>query len=109
MVFGGPNVSYYLPGTIGWGPTFGGGPTAPWLLQSPTILNTSPTFGVQSNRFTFRISWATNAAVAVEATTNLAAPNWTALATNTLNSGWTDFTDPQWTNHPARFYRVRSL
>ncbi len=28
---------YYLPGTTGWGPTFGDHPTAVWMLQAPTI------------------------------------------------------------------------
>jgi hypothetical protein len=34
----GNNITvYYLPGTSGWGPMFGGHPTAPWLLQHPLI------------------------------------------------------------------------
>jgi hypothetical protein len=30
------------------------------------------------------------------------------LSTNALVNGWSYFSDPQWANYPARFYRVRS-
>ena len=45
--------------------------------------------------------------VVVEASTNLANPIWSPLATNTLTSGSSYFSDPQWTNYPGRFYRLR--
>ena len=48
-----------------------------------------------------------NAPVKVEACTNLANPIWAPLQTNTLTGGSVYFTDPDWPNHPARFYRVR--
>jgi len=35
---------YYLPGTTGWSTTFGGRPTAPWLLPNPLILNNGSGF-----------------------------------------------------------------
>jgi hypothetical protein len=63
---------------------------------------------VQTNGFGFIISWATNISVVVEACTNLANPTWSPLATNTLSGGSAYFSDPQWTNYPARFYRLRS-
>jgi hypothetical protein len=114
-VFFGNNLSrmYYLPGTAGWTSTFGGRPTALWHLPSPVILSFGSQFGVRRflgrlGNFGFRISWATNVPVAVEACTNLAAPVWFPLTTNTLTSGWTYFSDPKWTNHPSRIYRVRS-
>ena len=97
---------YYLPGTTGWGPTFGGRPTALWVLPNPLILASS--VGVQTNAFGFIISWATNIAVVVEACTNLANPAWSPVGTNTLTGGWSYFSDPDWTNHPTRFYRLRS-
>jgi hypothetical protein len=78
-------------------------------LPYPVILNSSPTFGVQNNQFGFTVSWATNLPVVVEATTNLAHPVWQPLQTNTLTGGSFYFSDPQWTNHPIRFYRLRSL
>ena len=72
------------------------------------ILNFGPSFGVGTSGFGFIISWATNFPVVVEACTNLANPNWSPLATNTLTGGSSHFSDPQWTNHPNRFYRLRS-
>jgi hypothetical protein len=107
-VFGYGTV-YYLPGTSGWGPTFGGRPTALWSLRNPLILNKGPSFGVQTNGFGFIISWATNLSVVVEVNSHLANPTWTPLATNTLTSGWSYFSDPEWSIYPARFYRIRSL
>jgi hypothetical protein len=98
---------YYLPGTTGWGTSFGGRPTALWLLPNPLILTSGPSFGVQTNHFGFIISWATNIPVVVEASTNLSNTTWSPLATNTLTNGTSCFTDPQWTNYLARFYRLR--
>ncbi|MGO8674914.1 MAG: hypothetical protein ACLQVX_03465 [Limisphaerales bacterium] len=34
-------------------------------------------------------------------------PTRIPLATNTLTSRSAHFSDPQWTNYPARFYRLR--
>ncbi len=101
-------TAYYLPGTTGWGSTFGGLPTALWYLPNPLILTGSPGFGVQSNAFGFIISWATNLPVVVEACTNPANHSWSALKTNALTGGWSYFSDPQWANYPGRFYRLRS-
>jgi hypothetical protein len=101
-------IVYYLPGTIGWSSTFGGLATAPWFLPNPLILVNSPRFGVEANRFGFIISWATNIPVAIEASTDLASPIWSPVRTNTLTGGSSYFSDPQWTNYPARFYRLRS-
>jgi hypothetical protein len=100
-------TAYYLPGTTGWGATFDCIPTAPWFLPHPLILR-SPSFGVKTNLFGFVISWATNTSVVVEACINLANPVWQPVATNTLISGSSYFSDPQWTDYPARFYRIRS-
>jgi len=46
-------------------------------------------------------------AVAVDACSDLANPIWTPLKTNTLAADTLYFSDPQWTNYPARFYRLR--
>jgi hypothetical protein len=103
-------TAYYLPGTTGWTDFTAntGLPTAPWLLPNPVILNFEPNFGVQTNGFGFTISWATNISVVVEASTDLANPIWSPVGTNTLISGSSCFSDPQWTNYPGRFYRLRS-
>ena len=99
---------YYLPGTSGWGSTFGGRPTALWFLPNPLILTGGPGFGVQSNAFGFITSWGTNLPVVVEACTNPANHSWSPVQTNALTDGWSYFSDPQWANSPARFYRIRS-
>ena len=99
---------YHLPGTTGWGGVFAGRPTALWMLPTPVILRHDPRFGAKTNGFGFTISWATNLSVVVEATTNLAKPVWTPLATNSLTSGTNYFSDSQWMNYPSRFYRVHS-
>lgn len=96
---------YYLPGAAGWPQTLSGRPTAVW---NPAIQTTDASFGVRSNEFGFNIKWASDMVVTVEACTNLATPVWSAVGTNTLTDGSSYFSDPQWTNHPARFYRLRS-
>ena len=103
-------IAYYLPGTTGWedfAANTGLG-TAFWMLPNPSILNSEPNFGIQNVGFGFTISWATNVAVAVDACTDLSNPLWQPVQTNTLTSGTSYFSDPQWTNYPTRFYRVRS-
>ena len=99
---------YYLPGTIGWDTADCGRPTAFWVLPCPVILTTAPSFGIQTDRFGFVISWATNVPVVVEASTTLANAIWLRVGTNTLTNGCSYFSDPAWTNYPARFYRLRS-
>jgi hypothetical protein len=96
---------FYLPETTGWGSTFDGCPTALWL---PQVQTTGASFGAQSNQFGFNIKWTSDTIVVVEACTNLANPVWNPVATNTLTGGSSFFCDPQWTNYPGRFYRLRS-
>jgi hypothetical protein len=85
---------YYLPGTLGWGSTLAGEPTAVWSLPYPLILSGGPDFGIQTNRFGFIISWAANLPVVVQASSNLAQNVWVPLATNTLTNGASFFSDP---------------
>jgi hypothetical protein len=110
-VFDGANGNgtvYFLPGASGWTNTFGGWPTAQWFQPQPTILGAAAGFNLQSNQFNFTISWATNAAVIIQTCTNLANPIWTPVATNALSNGQANFSDPNWTTSPSRFYRVSS-
>ena len=72
------------------------------------ILGSGYGLGATSKGFGFTISWATNIPVVVEACTNFVNPMWQPVATNTLTSGSSYFSDPQWTNYPGRFYRLRS-
>lgn len=105
-----PNVVvYYLPGTTGWGATYGMRPTAQWVLPYPVILTAAPGFGPQTNGFSFIISWATNASVVVEACATLPDPAWSPVGTNTLVGGSSYFIDPQWTRFPGRFYRLQGV
>lgn len=77
-------------------------------MPNPVVLDFVEGYGVRTNRFGFRISWATDASVVIDACTGLSTGTWSPLKTNTLLNGWTYFSDPDWTNHPARFYRIRS-
>jgi hypothetical protein len=94
---------YYLPGTTGWGPTLGGLPTVLWNPQAQT---SDIRLGVRTNQLGFTITGAPNIVVVVEASANLA--DWSPLVQLTLTGGSSCFSDPEWTNYPARFYRLRS-
>jgi hypothetical protein len=98
---------YFLPGTTGWPTspaTFGGLPTALWNPQAQTG---DANFGVQSNLFGFNITGTTNISIVVEACTNLVGA-WIPLQSVSFTNGCFYFSDPQWTNYPGRFYRLRS-
>jgi hypothetical protein len=101
---GWPTVSptvYYLPGTTGWGSTLAGRPA---LLWNPAA--TAPS--AQNGQLSFTITGTTNIPVVVEASADPAGGPWVPLQTGTLTNGALAFTDPNWTNYPARFYRIRS-
>jgi len=103
-----PGVTvYYLPGTTGWGDfsLYTERPTALWL---PAMQTSGGSFGMRTNQFGFNINWASDHTVVVEACTNLTNPDWQPVQTNTLTTGSAYFSDPQWTNYPNRFYRLRS-
>jgi hypothetical protein len=99
---------YYLPGTTGWSSSFGGWPTALWYQPRPMILGSGYGSGATTKGFGFVISWATNLSVVVQACTNLANPVWMPVATKPLVAGTNYFSDLNWTNYPARFYRISS-
>ena len=94
-----------MPGATGWYTPFGGVPVVLWNPQAQTG---DASFGVRTNQFGFTITGNSNLVIVVEASTNPANPLWSPLATNTLTGGSCYFSDPQWTNYPARFYRLRS-
>jgi hypothetical protein len=75
-----------------------------WNL-SPQISPAS--VGVQMNQFGFNLTGASDQVVVVEACTDLANPVWLPVGTNTLTGGTSYFSDPQCTNYPARYYRLR--
>lgn len=96
---------YFLPGTKGWGATFGGAPTKLW---NPQGLANDAGFGARRNRFGFNIAGTSGIPLVVEACTNLATSSWVPLQGCTLTNGLVYFSDPQWTNFSGRFYRIRS-
>jgi hypothetical protein len=95
-------IAYYLPGTSGWGTNFGGATAVLWNPQAQT---TDASFGVHSNQFGFNITGTPDIPFVVEAATNLASSGWVQLQSCTLTNGSFYFSDPQWTNFSARFYR----
>jgi len=103
--FGAYFTAYYLPGTTGWGTTFGGLPAVLWNPHVPTG---DVSFGVLQNGFGFNIAGTPDVPLVVEACTNLGTQSWMALQNCTLTNGSIHFNDPHWTNFPARFYRIRS-
>ena len=62
---------------------------------------------MRTNQFGFTITGTSNLVIVVEACANLANPAWFPVATNTLTGGSFYFSDPQWTNYPRGFYRLR--
>jgi hypothetical protein len=94
---------YHAPGAMGWGSTFDYVPTAPWDLRMQAG---EASLGPGTNGFGFTIEGPSGLAVVVEASTNPANATWSPLATNILSGGSAHFSDPQWTNYPARFYRL---
>jgi len=98
------DTTYYMPGTSGWGQYFADSPTALWLPQ----MQSDASFGFRTNQFGFNINWAGDRTVIVESCTDLGNPIWTPVSTNTLTGGTSYFSDPQWTNYPSRYYRIRS-
>jgi len=95
---------YYYYGTSGWGMTYGGLPTVMLGAPAPQVGHNG-SINVQSDNFTFTVTGVSNQTVVVEASTNFV--DWHPVWTNTLSGASATFTDSQWTNYPARFYRAR--
>jgi hypothetical protein len=70
------------------------------------IVSTNGSFGVSNGIFGFNLSGAPGQTLVTEVSTNLSV--WLPLKTNTLTTDSVYFSDPQWTNFPGRFYRIRS-
>jgi hypothetical protein len=98
-------VVYYLLGTTGWS-NFASAGSYPVLLWNPQIQVGGGNFGVKNNQFGFDITGTTNIPIVVEASTNLASADWIAVQSLTLTNGLSYFSDAQWTNCPARYYRI---
>jgi hypothetical protein len=107
-VFSGDNdgIVYYKQAVTGWGTMFDGLPTMLLIPNSVSFSISGASFHIQTNQYCFTVTSTSNQVIVVEACTNLANPVWVPLATNSLTSGTNEFCDPQWTNYPARFYRL---
>ncbi len=93
---------YYYCGKTGWGGSYGGLPTA--MLCPPQI---APGYtGIKPGGFGFTLARLTNQTIVVEASANLI--NWQPIWTNSLMGEGDEFVDPDWVQHPNRFYRARS-
>ncbi|HZM01396.1 MAG TPA: leucine-rich repeat domain-containing protein [Candidatus Saccharimonadales bacterium] len=99
-------TAYILPGTTGWDVFSAntGIPAMPWV---PFIQTGDADFGVRTNQFGFNINWVSGQTVVIDASANLHNPAWTPVGTNTFTSDSSYFSDPQWSNYPVRFYRLR--
>ena len=100
-----PVIVYYLPGTTGWD-EFSAAAEVPVVLWNPLIQTGGSNFGVNGNQFGFNITGTTNIPIVVEASTNLANPVWTRLQSLSVTNALVYFSDAQWTNYPARYYRI---
>lgn len=93
---------YYLPWTSGWD-TFAGPTPVLWNPQAANDAN----FGRRGNSFGFNIAATNNLTVVVAACTNLVNAVWTPVATINVTNGPSYFSDANWTNNPACFYRLQ--
>ena len=108
-IYRGDCVIYYSPGTTGWPPVpepWEGHTTALWQWRA--VVQDDGGVGVQTNRFGFNIISPSGMTAVVEASSDLTSNNWAPVATNVLTEGSIYFGDPEWTNFPGRFYRIRS-
>jgi hypothetical protein len=96
---------YYLPGTTGWGPTLAGVPTKLW---NPQMRPAYGNLGAGTRQFGFNIAGTADIPIVIEASANSAGDSWVDLQSCTVTNGTIDFSDPQSTALPARFYRIRS-
>ena len=94
---------YPAAGTTGWGAGFAG-----LYVWNPQIQTGNNYLGSPTNPFEFNVTGNDNLVFIVEVCTNLFKPTWFSVATNTLTGGSSHFSDPQWTNSPGRYYRLRS-
>ena len=105
------NIIEFLGGNGGVNPdyiAFTPLPLPPWNAQ----IQVDTKFGLKSQQFGFDI-YGADWPFVVDAATGLNNPVWTSLATNAITNGgiingMSYFSDAQWTNYPARFYRIRS-
>jgi len=99
----------YLPGTKGWGDSYGMLPTQLW---NPAVATGEAGFGLHGDRFQFVLTGnnpaSAGARLVVEAASDLSSPLWTPVSTNVLAAdGTAPFADPEAATSPSRVYRFR--
>jgi len=99
-----PATVFYRLGSSGWGGSFSGLTPKMW---NPAIRSAEATFGMRPSGFGFSVRGDEGTPVIVEAATNLTGGVWIAIETNVITAGVFNFSDPQATNTPGRFYRLR--
>jgi hypothetical protein len=85
-------IVYFLPGTKGWGESFGGCPAVLW---NPKMKIDNEGAALHTNGFSFTIVGTRNIPFVLETTTNLANGPWTSRQTETLFDGLISFSDPE--------------
>jgi hypothetical protein len=92
---------YYMPGTTGWGATFGGLPAVLWNVQISRVRRST-------NQIDFVVYGPENVYVVIQACTNLANPVWVRVQSVPLTYGFGDFSEPIQANTAGRYYRISS-
>lgn len=83
-----------------------------WFVETNLVIDprpvmevSGPASGYHTNQFGFKVGAMPGRTLIIEASTNLA--NWTAMATNLVETGSVYFSDPGFAEFPLRFYRAR--
>jgi uncharacterized delta-60 repeat protein len=83
-----------------------------WFVETNLLIDPRPSlevsdaaFGFHTNQFGFKVTTLPGRTLIIEASTNLV--NWTATATNWVETGAIYFSDPGSAGYPMRFYRAR--
>ena len=66
------------------------------------------TAGLQNGEFRLEVTGTAEIPIVVEAGTDMLVRDWVEVYSGTLTDGSLEFTDRDWTEYQARFYRVRS-
>ena len=91
---------YYLAGTTGWGETYAGRPTAPWLPETGAA-----SISALADEIAFDIVWADGQSVVIEACDSITNQVWVPVATNVIAGGTSRFSESGLA--PERYYRLR--
>ena len=97
-------VAYHFPKAIGWDDTYGGLPTETWTQMEGAVVQASHLSG---DEFGFSVQGLGDGIVLVEAATDPAIGDWKGVEILTISEGIGSFSDPDWADRPARFFRVR--